>query len=130
MTFSQKTYQFDKHFLICLEWGVVVFKSSHYFIISNFWNSTIQELVLFKSIYQGFMVCEYSLLIRQLLLALRLLTGKWGKYLTLYKCQSNNITMVQCITTLYKNHYPPMTCFEKSLRKSIFCKWSPNSNAL
>ena len=34
-----------------LELGVVLFKSSHYFTTSNFWNSTIQELVLFKSSY-------------------------------------------------------------------------------
>ena len=36
-----------------LELGVVLFKNSHYFTISNVWNSTIQELVLFKCSYKS-----------------------------------------------------------------------------
>ena len=40
----------DKHILLSLELGVVLFKSPHYFTISNFWNSTIQELVYIEKI--------------------------------------------------------------------------------
>ena len=50
----------DKNILLFLELEVVLFKSSHYFTISNFWNSTIQELVYYISGLYGTFLHVYS----------------------------------------------------------------------
>ena len=69
----------DKHILLFLELGVVLFKSSHYFTISNFWNSTIQELVYIEAIryFKKFFVLDLSILCLDF--DFRAYISKWNK---------------------------------------------------